>query len=123
MIKLLLIFLILTMLVVTSCTQEITYNDTYSISLGYRHVEESKPNQILSNEQAEYLYSIWNNEEWIDDIYKVSCDYEFEANGVVIWYASDVGAFVDVTNQRSIGFLTNEQRDYINTSIIGTFES
>ena len=48
------------MLVVTSCTQEITYNDTYSISLGYRHVEESKPNQILSNEQAEYLYSIWN---------------------------------------------------------------
>lgn len=121
--KLLLIFLILTMLVVTSCTQEITYNDTYSISLGYRYVEESKPNQILSNEQAEYLYSIWNNEEWIDDIYKVSCDYEFEANGVVIRYSSEVGAFVDVTNQRSIWCLTNEQRDYINTSIIGTFES
>ena len=75
-------------------------------------------NKVLSIEQAEYLLSLWDESDWDPDVTKTACDYRFEFDGQVVRYAPEVGHFIDDTAKRNLT-VTKEQRDYINSSIIG----
>ncbi len=44
--------------------------------------------------------------------------FQFEVDDVVIRYSSESGVFIDDTNQRHI-IVSKEQRDYINSFVIG----
>ncbi len=94
----------------------LTENDSNNVQLIY--IESPERNRVLSNEHTQYLNAIWHSDEWQPDVTKTLCLFEFKVNGVVLRYSSEGGVFIDDTNQRHI-VVTNEQRDYINTSLIG----
>ena len=88
--------------------------DEHNVQLIY--IETPERNHTLSSKQAEYLNSIWNS-EWQPDITKTLCIFQFETNDVIIRYSHESGVFIDDVNQRHI-IVSDEQRNYINSSII-----
>ena len=49
----------------------------------------------LSDEQKEYLLSVWRESEWFDGMTKSHFDFEFEYDGLKIKYCRDHGSFYD----------------------------
>ncbi len=94
----------------------LTESDSYNVQL--IDIAAPERNRILSNEHTQYLNAIWRSDEWQPDVIKTRCSFEFEINGVVLRYSDELGVFNDDTNQMHI-VVTKEQRDYINTSVIG----
>ena len=72
---------------------------------------------VLSEEETEYLLSVWNDSEWSKGLFKLSPSYVFKFNGKEIAYSPDPAAFLDYKNKRSLS-LTIAQREYINTFIL-----
>lgn len=96
---------------ITSCKSD----DNHSIQLICADAPEQ--NRVLSNEQAEYLNSLWSNSKWKSDIVKTLCCFRFESDDLVIWYSDEYGVFRDDINDRHI-IVSDEQRDYINSFIL-----
>lgn len=71
----------------------------------------------LSDEQKEYLLSVWRESEWVDGITKCIFDFEFEYDGLKIKYCRDTGAFYDEKKDRCL-LVTKEQCEYINSNIV-----
>lgn len=66
----------------------------------------------LSAEDTDFVKDLWEG-EWLVDITKTACDYEFELDGNIIKYSNEAGLFNDYENQRHM-ILTKEQKDAVN---------
>ena len=66
----------------------------------------------LSAEDTTFITELWEN-EWLYDITKTYCPYEFELDGMIIKYSNEAGLFNDYENQRHM-ILTEEQKDAVN---------
>ena len=66
----------------------------------------------LSAEDTTFVTGLWGN-EWLYDITKTYCPYEFELDGMIIKYSNEAGLFNDYENQRHM-ILTEEQKDAVN---------
>lgn len=96
----------------TTMSSDFQYKAT-DIAL-YSPVEHNAVVQ-LTDEDIEYLLSLWNDAQWEPDITKTMYDYVFEF-GTTIRYSSDYGLFNDVGNQRHF-VVSENQRNQINALI------
>ena len=99
-----------------STNENLIENSTSKMQM--THKDDKKLNKVLSIEQAEYLISVWDKSDWDPDVTKTLCHYRFEFDGLVIRYSPEAGVFIDDTNQKHL-IVTKEQRDYINSFVIG----
>lgn len=121
--KLSVIIIFFMVLVTTSCISKDEREHYTSFEIDYSNIqliniEAPEHNRVLSNEQAEYMNLMWENSEWLSGVTKTLCSFRFESNGVIIRYSSEAGVFIDDTNERHI-IVSKEQRDYINSFVIG----
>ena len=114
--KILLFLLIFSLLVISGCNTEGENDESLSnMKLVYRSKPETEI--TLTNEQASYMVSIWENGEWGNDNLKISCPYYFTFYEQEITYSSEMGVFNDWVNNRFLQ-ISKEERDYINSFII-----
>ena len=122
--RILLLVLFLSLFVFSGCntdsssiehTSQDADNTVTAIKLVYKPRPETEV--VLSNEQAEYMLSIWNSNGWEDDITKTACEYHFKFNEKVIRYSPEAGVFNDWENYRHM-VVPKEVRDRINAFVI-----
>ena len=65
----------------------------------------------MTEEFHEKVLDLLNGGTWMNDITKCESDYEFETKNEEIQYHSECGAFIDVTNQRSLRLSDEEQAE------------
>ena len=66
----------------------------------------------LSAVDTTFITELWEN-EWLYDIAKTYCPYEFELDGMIIKYSNEAGLFNDYENERHM-ILTEEQTQAVN---------
>jgi len=66
----------------------------------------------LSAVDTTFITELWEN-EWLYDITKTYCPYEFELDGMIIKYSNEAGLFNDYENERHM-ILTKEQTQAVN---------
>ncbi len=89
----------------------------YAVSLkqGTITVTQTYPEErtfTLSAEDTDFVMDLWDG-EWLVDITKTACDFEFELDGNIIKYSNEAGLFNDYENERHM-ILTDEQKDAVN---------
>ena len=62
----------------------------------------------LTDEQMEYVISLWREGEWKPSQWKISPDYVFKAGDLLLKYDLSNGIFVDSTNDRHL-IISDEQ--------------
>ena len=74
------------------------------------------PDLEISQEQAEYMITVWNDSSWNDGIKEAVCDYIFRSENIEIQYCYDEGIFNDVLNNRHI-ILSSHIKKKVNQTI------
>ena len=62
----------------------------------------------LTDEQMEYIISLWREGQWKSGQWKISPDYEFKAGNLLLKYDLSSGIFVDRANDRHL-IISDEQ--------------
>lgn len=65
---------------------------------------------VLSDEQKEYVISLWQEGQWEPGEYKTYRPYRFKAGELIITYNLDIGEFYDEINDKTL-FVSDEQID------------
>jgi hypothetical protein len=94
--------------------REDTEGDLTTIKLFYKSTPENE--MVLSDKQAEYILSIWDNNEWSNGTTKTICDYHFKFDEKLIKYSPEGGVFNDLENNRCL-ILSEEVCDSINSIV------
>ncbi|MBQ8403854.1 MAG: hypothetical protein IJX55_05460 [Clostridia bacterium] len=75
----------------------------------------------MTEDTHKKILSVLNKGEWQDGVTNCGYDYEFTTENETIRYHSECGAFVDITNNRSM-VLSTEDKSSIN-ALLGVSEA
>ncbi len=89
-------------------SKEIDYTKNDKIELTCEYYPEYFV--VLSDEQKEYVISLWQEGQWEPGEYKTHRPYRFKAGELIFTYDLDTGEFYDEKNDRTL-FVSDEQID------------
>ncbi len=74
---------------------------------------------VLSDEQKEYVISLWQEGQWEPGEYKTYRPYSFKSGELIITYNLDTGEFYDEIKDRTL-FVSDEQIDTLKSYFAAT---
>ena len=80
------------------------------------HPDYQKPDLEISQEQAEFMLTVWNESSWVDGTKEAAYVYVFRGENVEIQYCYEEGIFNDTINSRHI-VLSSSLRKQVNNTI------
>ena len=100
---------------------EITKKKTDKITYSGEMVIEAINLSVEAMAESQLILDLLNNGEWINDLCKCRCDYQFTLNGKELNYSSEIGAFNNITDEQYL-ILSDDDKVAVNEYLEKLFE-